>query len=83
MKTLEYVSCACTAASVAMVIYACSPRVMEPLCRGSPEDLLETEDGTEESHSAPSPKRVSLNTISCCECFGAGVTPLEYSRGGA
>ena len=29
-------SCACTAASVAMVIYARLPRLNEPLCGGSP-----------------------------------------------
>ena len=32
----ERVSCACMAASVAMVIYAHSPCLNEPLCGGSP-----------------------------------------------
>ena len=31
-----HMSCACTAASVAMVIYAHSPHLNEPLCGGSP-----------------------------------------------
>ena len=35
-NTLGRVSCACTAASVAMVIYAHSPCLNEPLRRGSP-----------------------------------------------
>ena len=31
---------------------------------------------------AVTPKQVSLDRTSHCECFGAGVVPLEYLRGG-
>ena len=78
-----HMSCTCMAASVAMVICAHSPHPIEPLCRGSPEGLSETDDRAKESHSAVTPKRVSLDRTSCCECFGARAMPLEYSMGGA
>ena len=42
-------SCACTATSVAMVIYAHSPHLNEALCGGSPWDLIETENSAMES----------------------------------
>ena len=45
--------------------------------------LSDAEDGAKESHSAVTPKRVSLDRTSRCERFGAGAVPLEYSRGGA
>ena len=76
-------SCTCMAASVAMVICARSPRLIEPLCRGSPEGLSETEDSAKESPLAVTPKQVLLDKTSHCECFRAGAAPLEYSRGGA
>ena len=76
-------SCACTAASVAMVICAHSTCLIEPLRRGSPEGLSETEDSAKELPLAVTPKRVSLDRTSQCKRFGAGAMPLEYSRGGA
>ena len=36
LLSLMHMSCTCMATSVAMVICACSPRLMESLCRGSP-----------------------------------------------
>ena len=45
--------------------------------------LSETEDGAKESHLAATPKRVSLDRTSHCECFRAGAMPLEYLRDGA
>ena len=49
-------SCACTAASVAMVIYAHSPRPNKPPSRGSYQDLLETENSAMESQLTAAPK---------------------------
>ena len=45
--------------------------------------LSETEDGAKELHLAVTPKQVSLDSTSHCECFRARAVPLEYSRGGA
>ena len=44
----EYMLCACKATPVAMVIYAHSPRLNEPLRGGSPWDSLETENSAME-----------------------------------
>ena len=49
-------SCTCTAASVAMVIYAHSPRLNEPPCGGSHWDSLETENSAMESQLTAAPK---------------------------
>ena len=75
--------CACTATSVAKVIYARSSCLIEPLHRGSPEGLSETKDSAKESHLEVTPKQVSLDRTSRCECFRAGAVPLEYSMGRA
>ena len=50
------VLCACMAASVAMVIYAHSPHLNEPLHGGSPWDSLETETSAMESQLTVAPK---------------------------
>ena len=52
----KYMSCACTAASVAMVIYAHSPHLNEPLHGGSPQDSLEAETSAMESQLTVAPK---------------------------
>ena len=49
-------SCARTAASVAMVIYAHLPRLNEPPCGGSYQDLLETKNSVMESQLTVTPK---------------------------
>ena len=49
-------SCACMAASVAMVIYAHSPHLNEPLCGGSHRYSLETENSAMESQLTAAPK---------------------------
>ena len=55
-KDLEYMSCACMATSVAMVIYAHSPHLNEPLHGGSPQDSLETETSAMELQLTVAPK---------------------------
>ena len=50
------VSCTCTATSVAMVIYAHSTHLNEPLCGGSPLFLSETEVSATESRLTVTPK---------------------------
>ena len=51
-----YMSCARTAASVAMVIYTHSPRINKPPHGGSHWDLLETENSAMESQLLAAPK---------------------------
>ena len=52
-------SCACMAASVAMVIYAHSPRLNKPPHGGSHWDLLETENSAMELQLTAAPKTSS------------------------
>ena len=55
-----YMLCACTATSVAMVIYAHSPRLNKPPDGGSHRDLLETENSVMESQLTAAPKTFGL-----------------------
>ena len=77
------VSCTCTAASVAMVIYAHSPHLNEPPNRGSHKKLLETKNSALELQLTAAPKTSIITSAPCYKCLEAGAAPLEYSSGRA